>query len=207
MNLASTKVTFFKNARRLLLELVIVFLGVFFAFQLNNYKDELASQRTKKNYYRLILRDFEVLAKEMKGYRSQIAQHLEKFEQDISGDSNPKVIPLKTLDMTTNMMILRSAFSSGYLENLDPGYVSNLSHGSNLLTRVAKLLDEYNFSITQALNHYQYDSNRFFTPEGKLLPEYSWIIDDLKYIDHYLERLGQAVEQGAVPDTRRLIGD
>ena len=44
-----------KGIGKLLVELLIVFIGVYLAFQLNNFKEEASNNEVKNNYYKVLL--------------------------------------------------------------------------------------------------------------------------------------------------------
>ncbi|MEO8233623.1 MAG: hypothetical protein ABI638_15185 [Ignavibacteriota bacterium] len=139
--------SFWKNIKNLIVELFIVFLGVFLAFQLNNYKEDLDSRKLKNNYYILILDEFQSNLEEISHAKEQIIIYLNNLKSNIAKKENPKIESLKSIDIENNMLVLKSGFENGYLENIKPKYISSMSSGSNYLTRVAKLIDNYNNSI------------------------------------------------------------
>lgn len=142
---------FWKNIKNLIVELFIVFLGVFIAFQLNNYKEEIDSRKLKKNYYLLILDEFQSNLEEISHAKEQIIIYLNNLKSNIVKKENPKIESLKSIDIENNMLVLKSGFENGYLENINPKYISSMSRGSNYLTSVAKLIDNYNNSIDYVL--------------------------------------------------------
>ncbi len=193
------------KSKNLLLELFIVFLGVFLAFQLSNYKEGVASDKLKKNYYTLILYEFQSNLKEISYAKNEISEYLQKFKNDLNKKEIPKIKPLKSIDLENNMLVLKSAFENGHLENINPRYISNLSLGSNSLTRLSKLIDNYNSSIDFVLRANDWDNETFYTINKELKDKYLWIIDDLVFIQEYLSKLEGALENGAIPDTKSLI--
>ena len=193
------------KGKKLLLELFIVFLGVYLAFQLNNYKENIALNKLKNNYYTLILSEFQANLREISYAENGIKDYLNKLKSDIVEKETPKIKSLKSIDLENNMLVLKSAFENGYLENINPKYISNLSIGSNSLTRVSKLIDKYNYSIDNVLKENNWNKELFYNEDKELKDEYKWIIDDLEFIQEYLKQLKNAFENGAIPETKKLI--
>lgn len=197
--------SFWNHLKNIFVELFIVFLGVFLAFQLNNYKEEINSNKLKKNYYTLILSEFEANLKEISNAREQVTKYLNNLKNSLAKKENPKVLSLKYIDIESNMLVLKSGFENGYLENINPKYISNMSRGSNHLTRLTKLMDKYNNSIDNVLKQNDWNTDLFYTKNHGLKENYFWIITDLEYIEEYLKQLENALVTGAIPDAKALI--
>ena len=101
--------------------------------------------------------------------------------------------------------MLKSAFNSGYLENIDSDYIKNISNGSNHLTRVAKLIDSYNSSVNGVLIKHDFDNEVFYNSDKSLKKQYKWCKTDLEHIVGYLNGLEKGITIGAIPDTKSLI--
>jgi hypothetical protein len=194
------------KSKRLLLELFIVFLGVFLAFQLNNYKEDKVAEALKMDYYTLILYEFEANNREINFAMETIDQYLAQIKAAKEKQTPSKIQPLGGIDLENNMLVIKSAFENGHLENLDSRYVSNLSLGSNALTRLSKAIDQYNLSVRAALQVNDWEMAAFYDSDQNIKEKYQWIIGDLENIRTYLENLKSALEKGAIPDTKALLG-
>lgn len=128
--------------KKVIAELVIVFVGVFLAFQLNNYKEDVTNDKLRKRFYKLMLSDFKLNLKEVKYCRSTVNKMLEEFKQKNNKGLKPElsIIPV---DISNNLLVLKSAFNSGHLENLDHQYVISLSNGSNYVNRASALIKQF----------------------------------------------------------------
>ena len=190
---------------KVLFELLIVFVGVFLAFRLNNYQKSIASQAIEQRYYQLILLEFQSNLQEIKNTKKAVSNYLDTLQKEIDKGEKPRLLSFQNYDLSNNMLVLKSAFESGYLENLNPKFVSNISIGSNYITRVGKRMDQFNAQVNLALQQNQWESNLFYTKEGLLKPKYDWYLNDLKFILGYLEGLETALEKGAIPDIQNII--
>lgn len=191
--------------RKLLLELFVVFLGVYLAFQLNNYKENLSAKKVRNNYYSVVLQEFETNLLEIIYVQKSVNSSLVKFKKEIAEKRNPQIALLKVIDLENNMLVLRSAFENGHMENLDPTYITKISLGSNAITRASKGIDNYNSSIDNALAGNNWNNDLIYTSDYELKEKYHWIIEDLEFLSKYLNQLQMAFEKGAIPGTKGLL--
>lgn len=192
------------QVKKIFIELLIVFIGVFLAFQLNNYKEGIQDAKLRKKLYHLMLKDFEANLFEVSEVRKQIETFKTDFNTAIENGEQPSVrmiIP----DLSNNLLLLRSVFNSGHLENLDPQYVSNISRGSNFITRASNYIHMYNESIIHTLRENDYNNDNFFNAENQLKEEYQWILSELDNVLAYVIRLEGAIKNGAIPSTQAWI--
>lgn len=190
-----------KNLKKIVLELFIVFIGVYLAFQLNNYKENLNTKKIKNNYYKVLLKDFNSNLQDIQNAKKQITL----FISEIDSGKKPNFIKLNRVDLSNNLFLLKSAFNSGYLENIDSKYIQNINNGSNHLVKVAKFMDNYNNSINTVLINNDFDPLTFYNSNGLLKKKYNWCKNDLEYIVNYLNGLEIGISKGAIPDTKALI--
>lgn len=189
---------------KLLKEFFIVFLGVFLAFQLNNYKEEITADKLRNNYYKLLLNDFSAILRELTNTKNEIDKYLTEFKNENEKGNMPLIKPYK-YNIENNLLVIRSVYEKGALENLSDKFVTNLSFGSNHLTRVSKLMDRYANLVDAALQNNDWKYERFYGSDKKLKDEYSWYITELEYILFYLKQLEAAIQEGAIPDIKILI--
>lgn len=195
---------YWETLKKVVFELVIVFVGVFLAFQLNNYRENLASDEIRIRYYNQILLEFRSNLQEIEFAKRVIASHVDTFQVVVERGEQPALVSLNTINLDNNLFVIKSAFESGYLENLNPQFVTNISVGSNYITRAARLIDRFNDTVALAMQGNDWQQERFYDAEG-LKPEYQWYITDLQFIVTYLGNLESAMKDGAIPDIERII--
>ena len=105
----------FKKVKSLFFELLVVFIGVYLAFQLNNLKEEKTNDEIKNNYYSVLLAEFNANLIEIQQTKSQLEKVILTFDKEEKVD----LFTLRKLDIKNNLFLLQSAFNSGYLENID----------------------------------------------------------------------------------------
>ena len=193
------------KATTFIIDLLVVSLGVYFAFQIDNFRQQLAEKKVKQNYYQLILREFKFNLIEVQHVKDNVDQQLKHLTSaDVA--SQPEAIrSLTEVDLSNNMLVIKAAFDSGHLENLNPLYVSSLSQGANAITRIAESILRYNNKIDRLLARHDYDTSLLFAQNSQLHPRYHWIISELELIQQYLELLLIALDKGAIPDTEKLV--
>ncbi len=193
--------SFFQKLAKIFIELLIVFIGVYLAFQLNNYKEEAENQRIRNNYYKVLSNEFEYTAQNIK----QVADQLEAFASRLDAKEKLQLSKLQRLDLSDNMYVLKSAFNSGYFENIDQKYINNIGRGANHLDKVSTLLTNYNNKIQNALIANSFENSIFYDEDGTLKNNYFWVKEELDYIIYYLKMLEKVIVEEAIPDTKSLI--
>lgn len=193
--------SFFQKLAKIFIELLIVFIGVYLAFQLNNYKEEAENQRIRNNYYKVLSNEFEYTAQNIK----QVADQLEAFASRLDAKEKPQLSKLQRLDLSDNMYVLKSAFNSGYFENIDQKYINNIGRGANHLDKVSTLLRNYNNKIQNVLIANSFENSIFYDEDGTLKNNYFWVKEELDYIIYYLKMLEKVIVEEAIPDTKSLI--
>ncbi len=193
--------SFFQKLAKIFIELLIVFIGVYLAFQLNNYKEETENQRIRNNYYKVLSNEFEYTAQNIK----QVADQLEAFSSRLDAKEKPQLSKLQRLDLSDNMYVLKSAFNSGYFENIDQKYINNIGRGANHLDKVSTLLTNYNNKIQNVLIANSFENSIFYDEDGTLKSNYFWVKEELDYIIYYLKMLEKVIVEEAIPDTKSLI--
>lgn len=184
MNLSSNRIL------KLIPELLVIFIGVYCAFLLDNYRTRQQELKYQKDYFNSFLSEIQSL---------QQTTHLLTVRVDtiISQlDKNEKFIQIyqRGLDLTHNQFLIQSAFINTNFSTIGPDFLVNLEHGSNLMRLIDdrfKILDE--------------ESRKFAIYRGNDISFKAWYRDELVYISGKLHRLIEVIEKGALPDTQAII--
>lgn len=193
-----------KRIARYLLELLVVFAGVYGAFVLNQHQEDKKLRVIQYNYYQGFLSEVRGINRMTGNLKVRVDSILHFYETEMEAGKRPE-LKVHSLDFTTNMFILRSAFDSDHFSSVGTGYAANISSGSNLISLLDKKVSNYQQHSMNMLYSLPYQSNRFYDSQGRLRPEFQWYITDLKEISHYLGWLKAQIEQGAIPATKKLI--
>lgn len=177
--------------RFLLLEMIIVFIGVYGAFYLTTLREEEIDRRNQVNYYKTFLLNLEDLQKSAVAIRGEVDSLL--FEQESTPPSEIRLV--RAIDFTNNMLIVRSGFESDNFTTIGKDYLASLDRGSNLISMIEKranILEE---------------ETRYFLiyGSGKENEFRAWYIEELKTLSGLLSALESTIVNGAVPETNTII--
>lgn len=142
-----------KDWIRSFVELVIIFVGVYGAFLLNNYRVEQERENLRKEYYQLFLYSLKDLANESTDVKSKIDSLINKSRigKDIALPDHPFIFK-------ENKFVIRSAFSGKQFQVFGSKFLMDLSEGSNLITLVESRIKILNKEIRNyKLNKYSTD--------------------------------------------------
>lgn len=175
----------------LLLEMIIVFIGVYGAFYLTTLREEQIDRRNQVNYYKTFLLNLEDLQKSAVTIRAEVDSLLS--EQESIPPSEIRLV--RAIDFTNNMLIVRSGFESDNFTTIGKDYLASLDRGSNLISMIEKranILEE---------------ETRYFLiyGSGKENEFRAWYIEELKTLSGLLSALESTIVNGAVPETNTII--
>ena len=189
-----------KKLKDLGLDLLVVFIGVFAAFQLSDIKDSKKDKVTKLNYFESFKRELISVNQDVITLRDSIDQIIEYYESGVANGTRHELVVFRHLNFMAKPHIVESAFDSEIFTNMNPGYLVSISRGSNIFYQIDYKMKEYNSRCKDLLYNKEVRINNFYDEKG-LKPQYQWYLDDLKEIRLLLNALNQSIEKGAVPGT------
>lgn len=189
------------SALRVLLELFIVFIGVYGAFELNRYQEGKREQKLKKNYFNSFQSELIKLSSEIESSQKLIDKRLAELD---SSTENGQKLPLKPLNLYfgSEMLISRAGFNDDVFTQLSAELAASLSGGFDNVLLVSQMVGDFN---TQCNLHLI--SNRpisFYDRQGNLKPEFDWYVNGLKRLQRAFARLADMINNGALPATRAI---
>lgn len=186
---------------RFLFELLIVFIGVYGAFELNRYQEGLREEKIKENYFNSFLSEVVKISFEINNTQGLIKKQLEKVME--SG----KTPPLKPLNIYfgSEMLITRAGFNADVFTQISPELTASLSGGFDNVQVLREMVKDFNMRCNLHLISSQ--PIVFYDRSGKLKPEFDWYIRDLKNLKTMFERLANMIDNGALPATRKIVED
>lgn len=195
------------NWRTVLLELFIVFVGVYGAFLLNSYRESKEEERARIVYYETFLQELTVFSLQLQQVSGTLDSLIRYYETRIEAGEKPELRVIRELDFTSNMFIIRSAFSDRNFGAVGQEYLRNLSAGSNLITQLEKRIDAFQADCHRLFYGRPLEAEEFYYSDGRLKEAWQWYLADLRYIRRLAGQLSYAIEQGAIPETRQLMED
>ncbi len=179
-----------RSWRFLLIELVVVFVGVYGAFYLSTLQEAKRERQNRVNYYQTFLFNLDQLYADATRVKSEVDSTLTLLEEkpDIPISIN------RDIDFTNNMLVVRGGFESENFTTIGQEYLASLDRGSNLIS-----------SIEKRANYLEEETRRFLIYGGNEMQFRRWYRGELARLSLYLGQLQQTITEGAVPETREII--
>lgn len=192
------------NFKSFIFELIIVFVGVYGAFELNRLQEHQREQRIKLNYFNSFKSELVKLTYDIRYSQRIIDRKLEKIDSTFTAGGQPKLAPLK-LSFVAPMLITKAGFNDDVFTQMSAELSASLGGGYDNVQEVSKLADEFNEACT--LHLLSKDQKTFFDMNGLLKPEYQWYYDDLRMLKARFDNLYQMINEGALPATNAVLED
>ena len=190
------------NFKSFLFELIIVFVGVYGAFELNRYQEHQREERIKINYFNSFQSELVKLTSDIRYSQRQINQKLAVLDSGFSSGSRPALTPLK-LSFEARMLITKAGFNDDVFTQMSASLSASLSGGYDNVQEVSKLADEFNRACI--LHLLAKNQNEFYDTKGQLKPEYGWYYQDLLHLKYRFDRLEKMISEGALPATKEVL--
>ncbi|XWN36762.1 MAG: hypothetical protein ROO71_12470 [Balneola sp.] len=175
----------------LLLELFVVFLGVYGAFYLTTLREEAVERRNRVNYYETFLLNLDDLYTKAVSVKEEV----DSLRNELANNPDHQISLSRSIDFTNNMLIVRSGFESENFTTIGKDYLSSLDRGSNLISVIEKRVD-----ILEA------ETRKFLIyGEGNEREFKKWYSEELEVLSEYLGALNFTISEGAIPETKVMI--
>ncbi len=181
---------------RLLAELVIVFIGVYAAFALNEYRAAQAEELHRAQIRDALLSEIEDIVFRTKRVSSNMPQQVAALDSLIAAGARPPLSPmLEPVRMEAHMW--EATLQSGGLNLLDVETLYQISAFYNILNAGFEQLGQMRYlSETVLLPNLNAGPDEFYDPEtGALQPKYQWYIYGLRRMTWLAEEATQQGEQ------------
>ncbi|MFY0592882.1 hypothetical protein [Roseivirga sp.] len=183
-------------------ELLIVFVGVYGAFELNRFQQTEREKTIRESYFNSFMSELVKLSSDIKGVQREIDRAITKFDTAMAKGETPMLKPLN-IYFKSPMLITRAGFNEDVFTQLDPGLAASLSGGYDNVQVVSQNIADFNDICNRQLI-----SNTpitFYDKNGILKPEFDWYIAGLKRLQRYMINLSEMINNGAIPATKNLI--
>ena len=108
-----------KKAKNVLLDLLIVFIGVFLAFQLSAYREGNEVKKSRLNYYKAFRAEIKSVNLELTGIIAELDRQISRFHSDSLILQKPLLAYNNKINVVSQKpYIIESAFNSGNFRNL-----------------------------------------------------------------------------------------
>lgn len=187
---------------RFLIELLIVFIGVYGAFELNRYQENNREKRIKINYLVSFKSELVGIRSQTSQLQSRINSIVTNFETEYAAGNQPDLIR-PGLYFSSALLITQIGLSDDVFVQLDPSLASSLSGGYDLVQRTSLRIRDFNNLCNEKL--VSEEPLQFYNRQGKLKPQYNWYISGLKDLEGRLASLIAIIDEGAMPGTNQLL--
>lgn len=187
---------------KFLLELFIVFIGVYGAFELNRYQESLREKRIKESYFKSFRSELSELSGKIK--RSQRLINARIAEIDGANANGERFTPRPlNLYFDPQMLITRAGFNDDVFTQLGAGLSTSLSGGFENVRTVSQMSADFN---TKCNTHLLGSSPESFHDKmGNLKQEFHWYVSDLKNLQLNFEILREMIDEQAMPATLQIV--
>ena len=186
-------------------ELIVVFIGVFSAFQLNDYRDRQRKDDIKVNYYKSFQEELLLISKYNVDIRDSIEKVIGIYEIGIQAGIRPGLKYLTDFNMIGEAPIVESAFNDEHFTSIGGDLLVNISFGNNYFGWLKERMNEYNRRVRDLLYNQNRSVSTYYDPKGHLKPEFEWYLEELRSIVTLINQLERQIHDGAIPATNRLI--
>ncbi len=194
-----------KTVGGFIVELIVVFIGVFSAFQLNDFRDRRRNDDIKINYYKSFQEELLFISKYNVGIRDSLETIIEIYETGMDQNSRPALKYLTDFNMIGQAPIVESAFSDEHFTSIGSYLLVNISFGNNHFIWLKERVDEYNRRVKDLLYNQNRPADSFYDENGELKAEFRWYLDELRTIVGLINELERQIHEGAIPSTTQLI--
>ncbi|MCE7991270.1 MAG: hypothetical protein HEP71_04785 [Roseivirga sp.] len=187
---------------KFLVELFIVFIGVYGAFELNRYQENNRERKIKLNYLVSFKSELVSIRSQTSQVKTQIGDIIQDFETKYAAGERPALQPPE-LYYNSALLITQIGLSDDVFVQLDPSLASSLSGGYDIVQRTGIRMKDFNDLCNRQL--ISNEPIEFYDRQGKLKPQYNWYLDGLKNLEARLGILINIIDTGAMPGTDQLL--
>jgi len=185
-------------------ELIIVFVGVYGAFELNRFQESQRDDRIKINYFNSFNSELVKLSADIQVGQGIINDQLAYLDSAMAAGSKPKLKPL-LIYLEAQMLITKAGFNDDVFTQMRSDLAASLSGGYDHVQLVSKMTDNFN----EACRMHLIDNEviEFYDRKGKLKPQFEWYLTDLRNLKFYYDRLYGMISNGAIPATKVVLDE
>lgn len=186
------------DVARYVLEFVIVFVGVYLAFLLTDYQEELREREVRVKYYDSLILELQLLVQHLDNEVLKLEGHLKVIEEIENGKRS--IIPVSDMNFPFRGGVVDAAFEGRNFEALDRPILRNIVGGRLGLELLHHNVNTLNQLTADLLIIQLTDSNCCYDEEGRLLPHLEWYPRLIKDTHEINRGLRKSVAENAIPD-------
>ncbi|MCY3885196.1 MAG: hypothetical protein OXG24_09840 [Gammaproteobacteria bacterium] len=187
---------------RLFVELSVVFIGVYLAFLLTDYQEELEKRDIRIKFYESLIVELSSVVKHLDEESGNMLWHLSAVEEIVKGN-RPK-IPARPLHYSIPGLVLSAAFDSRNFESLNTDTINNIVILTPAMESLKRKIDTFNDLLVSLLAAQQSNENCCYNARSQLLDDYAWypkLVVEMHELDLQIRR---TIIESAIPDLQKL---
>lgn len=188
---------------RLFLELAVVFIGVYLAFLLTDYQEELEKKDIRIKFFESLIVEFDRVVFHLDEEEVNMLPHLSAMEQ-INLGKQPQ-IPVHPLYYPVPGKVVTAAFDSRNFESLNTSTIENIVLAAPHMEYLHQRINMFNDFLLVLLADQESNGNCCYSDEGELLEHYSWypeLIEEIHDLNRYIR---DTIIESAIPDLKKLV--
>ena len=168
---------------RYLIELLIVFAGVYGAFLLSEYKENRQKDERKNQIYEALFREINSVSKDAQHFGTELSKYKARYDSLIAEKKMPRLGSF-TNPILFTPHVWEATIQSDGLSLLEVSTIEKLSEFYGYTQHLVTLIEEFR-GRTQSFILFNYDKDKYEFYDSKtnrLRPKYSWYLSDMEQI-------------------------
>lgn len=188
---------------RLFVELAVVFIGVYLAFLLTDYQEELEKGEIRIKFYESLIVELSNVVQHLTEEEQHMLWHTSAVEEMEKGN-RPK-IPARPLNYSIPGLVLTAAFDSRNFESLNTDTINNVAQLTPVMESLKQKVDTFNNLLVSLLAAQSSDDDCCYDTQGKILDDYIWYPELVKDMYELNVEIRQIIIESAIPDLQELM--
>ncbi|MYD46425.1 MAG: hypothetical protein F4W92_08745 [Gammaproteobacteria bacterium] len=187
---------------RLFAELAVVFVGVYLAFLLTDYQEELEKGEIRIKFYESLIVELSGVVQHLLEEEEHLLWHTSTREEIRKGN-RPK-IPAQPLNYAIPASLLTAAFDSRNFESLKTPTINNVVLLTPVIESLNQKVHNFNNLLVSLLEAQTSDEDCCYDIHGNILDDYIWYPTHIKEIHDLNEEIREIILDRAIPDLQQL---
>jgi len=187
---------------RFIFELFIVFIGVYGAFELTNYQQNVREEKIRENYFVSFKSELNTLIFNIDQVEKGISKELYRLENYNDSLESRPFTPVR-INFNQSLLITQAGFNADVFVQLNPDLASSLIGGFDYVKRLEAMSDDYN--SLASLKLYGHKWGDLFTSNREMKDEFAWYKSQLESMAKNFSFVGNMMETQATPFINQVI--
>ncbi|MYC26007.1 MAG: hypothetical protein F4X56_08845 [Gammaproteobacteria bacterium] len=187
---------------RLFVELAVVFIGVYLAFLLTDYQEELEKGEIRIKFYESLIVELSSMVQHLIEEEKHMLWHTGTRDEIVKG--NRPNIPAHPLNYSIPALVLTAAFDSRNFESLNTPTINNIVLLTPKIESLKQKIYTFNNLLVTLLAAQKSDEDCCYDRDGKILDDFIWYPKLVKDIHLLNVEIRKIVLDSAIPELEKL---